>query len=142
MTAAGFAPAAVSAQGAAKVVVVGGGFAGAACARALRRLDSNLSVTLVTGGKTYWACPFNSSVIAGVRAPAQQEFGYDALAALGIAVAPAAATRVDAAGRTVTLATGDTLAYDRLVIAPGVAMNWRAIPGYTEAAAERMPHAY
>jgi hypothetical protein len=34
------------------------------------------------------------------------------------------------------------LAYDRLVIAPGVAMNWRAIPGYTEAAAERMPHAY
>jgi NADH dehydrogenase FAD-containing subunit len=42
----------------------------------------------------------------------------------------------------VTLATGDTLAYDRLVIAPGVAMNWRAIPGYTEEAAERMPHAY
>src|SRR4029078_12546699 len=33
------------------------------------------------------------------------------------------------------------LAYDRLVVAPGVAMNWRAIPGYTEAAAERMPHA-
>jgi hypothetical protein len=53
-------------------------------------------VTLVTGGKTFWACPFNSSVIAGVRAPAQQEFGYDALAALGIAVAPAAATKVDA----------------------------------------------
>ncbi|HSI01035.1 MAG TPA: FCSD flavin-binding domain-containing protein [Reyranella sp.] len=142
MTAAGLAPAAVSAQGAAKVVVIGGGFAGAACARALHKLDPNLAVTLVTGGKTFWACPFNSSVIAGVRTPAQQEFGYDVLAALGIALAPVAATRVDTAARTVTIATGDALAYDRLVIAPGVAMNWRAIPGYTEAAAERMPHAY
>jgi sulfide dehydrogenase [flavocytochrome c] flavoprotein subunit len=142
MTAAGVAPAAVSAQGAAKVVVIGGGFAGAACARALRTLDSNLMVTLVTGGKTYWACPFNSSVIASVREPAQQEYGYDALAGQGITVAPVAATKVDAAGRSVTLATGDTLAYDRLVVAPGVAMNWRAIPGYDEAASERMPHAY
>jgi NADPH-dependent 2,4-dienoyl-CoA reductase/sulfur reductase-like enzyme len=142
MTAAGLAPAAVAAQGAAKVVVVGGGFAGAACARALRTLDPNLAVTLVTGGKSFFACPFNSSVIAGVREPAQQEFGYDALAALGIAIVPVAATKADAAGRTVTLATGDMLAYDRLVVAPGVAMNFRAIPGYTETAAERMPHAY
>jgi NADH dehydrogenase FAD-containing subunit len=98
MTAAGLAPAAVSAQGAAKVVVIGGGFAGAACARALRQLDPTLAVTLVTGGKIFWACPFNSSVIAGVREPAQQEFGYDALAAQGITVAPVAATQVDATG--------------------------------------------
>lgn len=142
MTAAGLAPAAVSAQGAAKVVVVGGGFAGAACARALRKLDPGLAVTLVTGAKTFSACPFNSSVIAGLREPAQQGFGYGSLAAAGIVIAPVAANKIDAAGRTVMLTTGDTISYDRLVIAPGVAMNWRAIPGYTEAAAERMPHAW
>src|SRR5690349_9258888 len=86
MVAAGFAPAVVSAQGAAKVVVVGGGFAGAACARALRKLAPDLDVTLVAGG--------------------------------------------------------DKLAWDRLVIAPGVDMNWTAITGYTQAAAEKMPHAW
>jgi sulfide dehydrogenase [flavocytochrome c] flavoprotein subunit len=142
MTTAGLAPAVVSAQGAAKVVVVGGGFAGATCARALRRLDPNLDVTLVTIGKTFSACPFNSSVIAGLREPAQQEFTYDALLALGIKVATMGATAVDPAARTVTLTGGETLPYDRLVIAPGVDMSWTAIPGYTEAAAERMPHAW
>jgi NADPH-dependent 2,4-dienoyl-CoA reductase/sulfur reductase-like enzyme len=40
------------------------------------------------------------------------------------------------------LAGGDTLPYDRLVIAPGVGMKWNAIPGYTEAAAEKMPHGW
>ncbi|HTE79828.1 MAG TPA: NAD(P)/FAD-dependent oxidoreductase [Reyranella sp.] len=142
MATAGFAPAVASAQGAAKVVVVGGGFAGAACARALRKLDPNLAVTLVASGKAFSACPFNSSVIAGLREPAQQEFSYDSLAALGIKVATAGATAVDPAAKTVTLTGGDTLAWDRLVIAPGVDMNWTAIAGYTEAAAEKMPHAW
>ncbi len=142
MATAGFAPAVVSAQGAARVVVVGGGFAGAACARALRKLDPNLDITLVASGKTFSACPFNSSVIAGLRDPAQQEFSYDSLAALGIKVATVGATAVDPAAKTVTLAGGDTLAWDRLVIAPGVDMNWTAIAGYTEAAAEKMPHAW
>ena len=142
MATVGLAPAVASAQGAAKVVVVGGGFAGAACARALRTLEHNLDVTLVASGKAFSACPFNSSVIAGLREPAQQEFSYDSLAALGIRVAAAGATAVDPAAKTVTLTGGDTLAWDRLVIAPGVDMNWTAIAGYTEAAAEKMPHAW
>ena len=142
MAAAGFAPAVVSAQGAAKVAVVGGGFAGVACARALRKLDPNLDVTLITSGKTFSACPFNSSVIAGLREPAQQEFSYDPLAALGIKVLTGGATAIDPAAKTVTLAGGEKLVWDRLVISPGVDMNWTAIAGYAEAAAEKMPHAW
>ncbi len=142
MAAAGLAPAVVSARGAAKIVVVGGGFAGVACARALRGLAPDLDVTLVASGRSFSACPFSSSVIAGLRAPGQQDFSYESLAALGITVATAGATGVDAAARTVTLAGGDTLPWDRLVLAPGVDMSWTAIAGYTEAAAERMPHAW
>jgi NADH dehydrogenase FAD-containing subunit len=139
---AGLAPAVVSAQGAAKVVVVGGGFAGVACARALRMLDANLQVTLVTGGRSFSASPFSNSVIVGLREPAQQEFTYDAVAATGVEVVTEMAVSADPKARTVTLAGGGKLPYDRLVIAPGVGMKWNAIPGYSEAAAEKMPHAW
>ena len=142
MATAGLAPAVVSAQGAAKVVVVGGGFAGVACARALRKLDANLQVTLVTGAASFSASPFSNSVIAGLREPAQQEFGYDAITATAVKVVTEMAASVDPMARTVTLAGGDKLPYDRLVIAPGVGMKWNAIPGYSEAAAEKMPHAW
>ena len=74
------------------------------CRRGLRagvaQARSNLDVTLVASGKAFSACPFNSSVIAGLREPAQQEFSYDSLAALGIKVATAGATAVDPAAAT------------------------------------------
>ena len=142
MATAGLAPAVVSAQGAAKVVVVGGGFAGVACARALRKLDPDLQVTLVTGAASFSASPFSNSVIAGLREPAEQMFTYDAVAAAGVKVATEMAASADPKVRVVTLAGGDKLPYDRLVIAPGVGMKWNAIPGYSEAAAEKMPHAW
>jgi NADPH-dependent 2,4-dienoyl-CoA reductase/sulfur reductase-like enzyme len=142
MATAGLAPAVVSAQGAARVVVIGGGFAGVACARSLAKLDAGLQVSLVTGGKSFAASPFSSSVITGLRAPAQQEFTYDRIAATGVRVVTEAAVSADPAARTVTLAGGDMLPYDRLVIAPGVDMRWNAIAGYSKAAAEKMPHAW
>ena len=142
MATAGLAPAVVSAQGAAKVVVVGGGFAGATCVRALRKLDPNLQVTLITGGRTFSACPFSSSVIAGLRDPSRLEFTYDAISAAGVRVATEAAIAADPMARVVALQGGDKLPYDRLVIAPGVGIKWGAIMGYTEAAAEKMPHAW
>ena len=126
------------AQGAGgRVVVVGGGFAGATCARFIRRIDPRITVTLVEATPTFTACPFSNSVIAGLRDLSAQQFGYDKLAADGIALALAPATAIDAQARVVTLANGSRLPYDRLVLAPGIDIRWDALPGYTEAAAER-----
>jgi len=56
------------AQGASgRVVVVGGGFAGATCARFLKRIDPRISVTLVEVNPKFIACPFSNGVIAGLR---------------------------------------------------------------------------
>ena len=55
------------AQAAARVVVIGGGFGGASCARALKAIDPKLQVTLVEPNKTFTACPFSNIVIAGLR---------------------------------------------------------------------------
>src|SRR3954453_9670175 len=72
------------AQAAARVVVIGGGFAGAACARALRRLNAALQVTLVEPKTFYFACPFSNEAIVGLRTFAAQQFSYDKVAADGI----------------------------------------------------------
>src|SRR4051794_30074887 len=69
-----------------RVVVVGGGFAGATCARALKKADPNIAVTLVETNRTFTACPFSNGVIAGLRDITAQQFGYDKVAADGIIV--------------------------------------------------------
>jgi sulfide dehydrogenase [flavocytochrome c] flavoprotein chain len=131
------------AQGSAgRVVVIGGGFAGTTCARALKCLDPRLAVTLVEQSTTFTACPFSNEVIAGLRNLRDQEFGYEEVAHSGIALILLTATGVDPQARGVTLADGTRLPYDRLVIAPGIDLRWDALPGYGEAAAEKMPHAW
>jgi len=135
-------PAPVLAQATARIVVLGGGFAGAACARALRRADPRFQVTLVEPNPIFTACPFSNAVIAGLRSIEAQRFGYDAIRKEGITVALEQATAVDTQARRVTLGGGKALDYDRLVLAPGIAIRWNALPGYDEAAAAVMPHAW
>ena len=140
--AAGLAPSVVSAQGKANVVVIGGGFGGATAARTLKALQPALDVTLVEPNPVYTSCPFSNSVLANLREMDQQQFGYDGIKSAGVTVAQTSATAVDAEARTVTLADGNKLSYDRLVMSPGIDFNWGAMPGYDEAAAEKMPHAW
>ena len=133
----------VLAQGAApRVVVVGGGFGGTSCARALRHADPRIAVTLIEASATYTACPFSNSVIAGMRELSAQQFTYEKVAADGITLVRASVSAIDAPARSVTLADGARLPYDRLVLAPGIGIRWDALSGYGEAAAERMPHAW
>ena len=135
-------PYVASAQSSARVTVIGGGFGGAACARALKRLDANLLITLVEPNKTFTACPFSNEVIAGLRDIGAQQFGYEKLAADGIGVIAQAADKVDAQARSIMLADGSALGYDRLVLSPGIDFSFDALPGYSEAAASKMPHAW
>jgi sulfide dehydrogenase [flavocytochrome c] flavoprotein chain len=130
------------AQAAARVVVIGGGFGGASCARALRQLDPKLQVTLIEPEKTYTACPFSNQVIAGLRPIEAQQFSYDKVAAAGVTVVAQNAVNVDSEARTVSLADRTSLPYDRLVLAPGIDLRFDALPGYDEAAAQKMPHAW
>lgn len=134
-------PAAPSlARTAPQVVVVGGGFAGATAARVLRR--GGVAVTLVEPRDAYIACPMSNAVIAGLRPMEGQVFGYDGLRRDGIAVIHEPAAAIDAERRRVTLGGGGVLAFDRLVMAPGIEPRFDAVPGYDEAAAEGMPHAW
>ncbi len=136
------APAAVTRAAGARLVVVGGGFGGATAARFAKRLMPGLAVTLVEPNAHYIACPFSNLVVAGSRTLGQQTFSYQALAGEGINIARDSARDIDPAKKTVTLSGGKTLAYDRLILAPGIDFRWGALQGYGPEAAQRMPHAW
>jgi NADPH-dependent 2,4-dienoyl-CoA reductase/sulfur reductase-like enzyme len=125
-----------------RVVVIGGGFAGTTCARFIKRIDPRINVTLVEASPTFIACPFSNLVIAGLRDLKAQQFGYDKIPTDQVMLNIAPATAIDPQGRSVSLSNGVRLEYDRLVMAPGIDIRWDGLPGYTEQAAERMPHAW
>jgi sulfide dehydrogenase [flavocytochrome c] flavoprotein chain len=142
-TAAALASPTLAQQSGPRVVVIGGGFAGADCARTLKKASPRAAVTLVEANPTYSACPLANAVLAGLRPLQAQQFGYTRIAAEGITVKIAKATAVDPKAKTVSLGDGSRLGYERLVIAPGIDLKFEALPGSSAAAAqEAMPHAW
>lgn len=126
-----------------RVVIVGGGFGGASCAKYLSRLAPGLEVTLVERDKQFITCPFSNAVLGGLYDMDYITHGYDALKnSHGVKVVHDSATGIDPAAKTVSLAGGSTLAYDRLVVSPGIDIQWGAVEGYDQAASEIMPHAW
>ena len=130
------------AQTLARVVIVGGGFGGAAVARLLKAADPALRVTLIEAAPTHTTCPFSNAVLGGLTTLEEITFGYDALRAGGIDVVTAMASGIDPVAKTLQ-AGGTTIAYDFLVLSPGISFNYAAISGYSaEVADSVMPHAW
>lgn len=127
-----------------RVVVIGGGAGGATAARYLAK-DSNggLDVTLIEANPVYTTCFFSNLYIGGFREFESLQHGYDKIAAGGVTVINDMATGIDRAAKTVALAGGQTVPYDRLVLSPGIDFRDGAVPGWSaDAHAEIMPHAY
>lgn len=127
----------------AHVVVIGGGFAGATVAKYIRLLDESIQVTLIEAKARYITCPASNWVFAGLRDMASLTFSYEQLASrYGIAVVYDRVTAVDAERKMLTLGQGKRLAYERLVMAPGIDFRWDDIDGYDAGVAEYIPHAW
>jgi NADPH-dependent 2,4-dienoyl-CoA reductase/sulfur reductase-like enzyme len=126
----------------ARVVIVGGGFGGSACALQLRRLNPAIEVTLVDPDDRYVTCPMSNEAIVGLRQMRSITVTRDGLRRAGVHVARDRAVAIDGVRRHVRLHAGATLAYDKLVVAPGIRFLWGMPEGYDERAAERMPHAW
>ena len=130
-------------KSAARIVVVGGGFGGATCAKYLKRFDPSLAVTLIAPEKTFATCPFSNTVIGGLKKMDFITHGYEKLRSVhGVDVVHDTVSNIDPDGKRVKTAGGKTLTYDRLVLSPGISFQWNAIEGYDQAASEIMPHAW
>ncbi|MDT8384791.1 MAG: FCSD flavin-binding domain-containing protein [Gammaproteobacteria bacterium] len=127
----------------ARIIVVGGGFGGATCAKYLKRFDPSLTVTLIAPEPTFITCPFSNAVIGGLKKIGFITHNYEKLRTVhGVDIVHDSVKTIDPDSKKVHTAGGKTLAYDRLVLSPGIDFQWNAIEAYDQAASQVMPHAW
>lgn len=125
------------------VVVIGGGSGGATCAKYLRRFDDQVKVTLIEPRRTYHTCYASNWVLGGLEELDTIAHDYSALKDRhGVTVVHTPAHEIDPDGHMVRLGNGDELAYDRLVVSPGIDFKWEEIEGYDRADETAIPHAW
>ena len=129
-------------KGAGQIVVIGGGLGGSAAAKYLKRYNPELHVTLVEPSKTYITCPGSNWVIGGFAEMQQITHTYEAAKNRGINVVHETVVGVDTDKQTVKLSNGQTLAYDKLVVSPGIDFKWDVHEGVDADTAKTLPHAY
>ncbi|RBO51824.1 NAD(P)/FAD-dependent oxidoreductase [Rhodovulum sp. BSW8] len=137
------APSAIG-QARPRVVIVGGGAGGATAARYIAK-DSGgaIDVVLIEPGKTYYTCFFSNLYLGGFRDLASIAHDYGRLASqYGINVIHDLAVDIDREARSVALASGHALGYDRLIVSPGIDFVDGAVPGWDLTVQNRMPHAW
>jgi sulfide dehydrogenase [flavocytochrome c] flavoprotein subunit len=121
----------------AKVVVVGGGYGGATAAKYVRMWsDYGIDVTLVEPSAAFVSCPISNLVIGGSKTMADITTPYDNLARRhGVKLVSDRVTDIDPAKRTVKLAGGSELSYDRLILSPGIDFM-DTLPGLKQSGAQ------
>jgi sulfide dehydrogenase [flavocytochrome c] flavoprotein chain len=124
-----------------RVVVVGGGWGGATAAKYVRMQDPSIEVILIEPNKKFVSCPFSNLVLSGVRSIDSLTFDYDGLRKQhGVKLMHDAATAIEPDAHRVRLARG-FLAYDRLIVAPGIDFQLEQVEGLA-AAGDRVLHAW
>ena len=127
------------------VVVVGGGFGGATAAKYIRMWsEQSIRVTLIEPNADFVSCPISNLVLGGSKTMADITVSYDNLAKRhGVNVVRDRVSGIDADKRTVKLANGGELGYDRLILSPGIDFMWETLPGMNKPGAqEKVLHAW
>ena len=117
------------------VVIIGGGYGGATAAKYIRMWsEGSIDVTLVEPQAAFVSCPISNLVIGGSKTLADLTLPYDNLSKRhGVKMVRDMASAIDAEKRTVRLANGSTLSYDKLIVSPGVDLNFATIDGLNAA---------
>lgn len=115
----------------ARVLVVGGGFAGATAAKHLRLLsEQRIDVVLVEPQRQFVSCPLSNLVVGGQRDMASITLPYDGLARHhGVQIVHDHVTAIDPQKKTATLARGGSIRWDKLLLAPGIDFMWERTAG-------------
>jgi NADPH-dependent 2,4-dienoyl-CoA reductase/sulfur reductase-like enzyme len=126
-----------------RVAVVGGGYGGATAARYVKLLDPSIDVVLIEPNEAFVSCPLSNLVLGGFRSMAEITTPYTGLIEHGVHVVRDTAIAVDAGKKQVRLANGDPVAFDRVILSPGIDFMWEELPAMANEQAQwRVPHAW
>ncbi|MEU2717059.1 FAD/NAD(P)-binding oxidoreductase [Streptomyces sp. NPDC007205] len=120
-----------------KVLIVGGGSAGVSVAARLMRQGIR-DIGLVEPSTTHYYQPLWTLVGGGRARAAESARTQQSVMPKGVAWIRSRVETVTPKERTVGLADGRTIGYDRLVVCPGIQLDWDAVPGMAQAVAA--PH--
>lgn len=134
---------AVLGQAKPRVVVIGGGAGGATAAKYIAKdSEKKIAVTLVEENVNYQTCFHSNLFLGGFRDYASILHDYRKLQGHGVDVARARASMIDRDKKQVVLADGRRIAYDRVVVSPGIDLKYDSVPGWGREHEEAMPHAW
>lgn len=136
------APSLLHAKDSARLVIIGGGFGGASAARFARLNFPQIDVTVIEPQKSFVTCPYGNLLLGGTRTLSDITHQYVALKKRGINFIHDWADAIDPDKKVVKLRSGKSVAYDKLIVSPGIAVKWGALPGYDQEAAQIFPHAW
>ncbi len=122
----------------ARVLVVGGGYGGATAAKYVRLFSGQkIDVVLVEPNDAFVSCPVSNLVLGGSKTMADVTTPYTALARNhGVRVIKDMVASIDPVKKVAVLASGPTIAYDKLVLSPGIDLMWDSIAGLRAASGE------
>jgi len=120
-----------------RVAIIGGGYGGATAAKYIRMLDSSIEVVLIEPNEVFVSCPMSNMVLGGFLTMNDITTPYTALAQRhGVRIVRDMATAIDMEKKQVRLAKGDPVAFDRLIVSPGIDFMWEALPAMGSAEAQ------
>jgi sulfide dehydrogenase [flavocytochrome c] flavoprotein subunit len=117
----------------ARVVIIGGGFGGATAAKYIRHWDPSIDVVLIERDAGFVSCPISNLVLAGYSTMQEISHGYDGLRRHGVQVVRDNVVAVDAGKKSVRLGSGGEIAYERLIVSPGIDFMFGEVAGFQEA---------
>ena len=127
-----------------RVVIIGGGYGGAAAAKYIRMWSNgNIDVTVIEKSAQFVSCPMSNLVLGGSKSINDLTFGYDLVKKNhGINWVSDEVTAIDLSAKKVTMKRGE-ISYDRLIIAPGIDFMYDQLPNLASAEAQKtVPHAW
>ncbi len=115
----------------AQIVVVGAGYGGATTAKYLRLLSNNTAqVTLIEPNADFISCPMSNLVVGGSRKLSDITTPYAGLEKNhGVKMVKDFVASIDMQKKTVQLASGKSIRYDKLVLSPGIGLMMNDIEG-------------
>ena len=127
-----------------RVVVIGGGFAGATAAKYLKMWSPATEVVMIERNAQFVSCPQSNLVLSGSRTLQQLTYDYNGLTdKYDVKTVQAEVLAIDTEKQQVTLHDGVTVSYDRLIIAPGVDFIYDDLPMLASYDAQKIvPHAW